>query len=698
MIISTAWIKEYVDLPDLSIEEIALGITLCVCEVEQVLPDPQNSNEALLDIDNKSLTHRPDLWGHYGMAREFAAVFKCLLKPFPCPDLQVPSGTENVPVPTSDPASGPVSVQAAPGSGCRGFEGLCMDDIKVSPSPAWMQQRLAACGLRALNNITDISNYVMLETGIPLHIFDRAKIRSDRIIVKSAPQKCVLTTLDKAQRHIEPGDILIYDHKGPLSVAGVMGGLDSAVTSHTTQIFIEAANWDSVRVRRTSVRLGLRTDASRRYEKSLDSAQLKTAMLRAAALVMQICPDACIQGNLESFYPEQESTPAPITITADHIRATLGRDLDTEEISGILTSLDFKVTQKNSKFSIKVPSFRATKDIGCRADIVEEIGRITGYGNIDPKPPKGPVEPVKLSLLKKLERDIKDFLVLKGEMFEIMTHPLIGEPLLEKAKWPERNQDLILANPISCDHDRVRPSLIPSMLEKVGINAKTRDRFSMMEIGRTYHSGGEDFSREIPKLCVSVYDKNRSLLSTLSGIIEQMAGFTGTSAVLNQPEETPVLQWEGCYSAQVLELGDRNARAGCVFTVHPGMLARFGIKGHVAMADINLSELKALISETRICYRAQPPYPSSDFDCTVLARATTHAADILKPLRPLMTQTREITNLKIVDIFEISTAQKAVTLRITFKGIHHTLTGDWLSSTADKAVNLLKNAGFPLKQ
>ena len=689
MIISTAWIKEYTDLPNLSFQEIALGITLCVCEVEQVLPDPHNPNEALLDIDNKSLTHRPDLWGHYGMAREFSAVFKCPLKPLPFRDLQEYPGTKNAP--------GPVSVRVAQGSGCLGFEGLCMDNIKVGPSPAWMQQRLVACGLRSLNNITDISNYVMLETGMPLHIFDRAKIRGSRITVKPAQKKCALTTLDKTQRHIEPGDTLIYDELGPLSIPGVMGGLDSSVTCGTTQIFIEAANWDSVRVRQTSVRLGLRTDASRRYEKSLDSEQLKTAMFRAAALVMQLCPEARIMGNLESFYPEPQKTPAPITVTANHIREILGRDLDAEEISRILTSLDFGVTENKQGLSVKVPSFRATKDISCRADIVEEIGRITGYGNIAPKPPKGPVEPVRLPPLKKLERSIKDFLVLKGEMFEIMTHPLVGEALLKKAEWPDLNQDLVLANPISCEHDRVRPSLVPSMLEKAGINAKARDRFSMMETGRTYHPG-EDFSMEVPRLCVSVYDRKTTPLGTLSGIIEQMAGFLGTGAALERPKGIPVLQWQGCYSAQVLELGDRNAPAGRVFTVHPSMLARFGIKGHMAMADINLLSLQALLSETRIRYRPQPPYPSSGFDCTVLAGATTCAADILKHLKPLTAQTPEITNLRIVDIFEINAAQKAVTLRITFKGIDRTLTGEWISNTSDKAVGLLEKAGFPLKQ
>ena len=222
MIVSTAWIKEYTDLPNLPPKELAEHITLCVCEVEQVLPDPWEANELLLDIDNKSLTHRPDLWGHYGMAREFAAVFQCPLKPFYSGHLQ------------NQKSFGPVSVRIEPDSCCLGFEGLSMDGIKIRQSPDWMRHRLAACGLRALNNITDISNYVMLETGMPLHIFDRAKIRGGRIIVKPGENSCSLTTLDGTERSLDVEDTLIFDQVGPISIAGVMGGLESAVTSGTT--------------------------------------------------------------------------------------------------------------------------------------------------------------------------------------------------------------------------------------------------------------------------------------------------------------------------------------------------------------------------------------------------------------------------------------------------------------------------------
>ncbi len=689
MIISTAWIKDYVDLPDIPPEVLARHITLAVCEVEQVLPDPWEEHEVLLEIDNKSLTHRPDLWGHYGMAREFATVFQRPLKPFNSRNLRGRVEEKREP--------GPVTVLIEPRSACLGFTGLSMDGIRITQSPDWMRRRLTVCGLRALNNITDISNYVMLETGMPLHIFDRARIRGDKIVVRLAGESCHLTTLDGVERGLASDDTLIYDAQGPISIAGVMGGFGSAVTSGTSRLFIEAANWDSVKIRRTSVRLGLRTEASLRYEKSLDTNQLETAILRAAELVMQLCPKARIRGNLAAIYPEPEKTPAPITITADHIRDTLGRKVEIQEITELLTALGFGVEENNETCLIRVPSFRATKDIQCRADIVEEIGRITGYDNIAPVPPQGPVKPVRRSPLKQLERDLKDFFVLRGGMFEIMTHPLTGEALLEKAVWPDLNPDLVLANPLSCDHDRMRPSLVPSMLEKAAINAKSRSRFRIMEIGRTYHPG-ESFAHETTRVCACVYDKNDSPLLALAGMLEEMLGFVGVDALLERPENEKSFSWPGHYPGQVLEIRGRDSMVGRLFTVHPGILARFGIRGHVAMADMDLAKLLKLASQREITYRTPSIFPSSDFDCTVVTGAKQHVADILLPIHRLKDQTPEVTNLMVVDVFDIDSEQKAVTLRLTLQGVHETMTGERISRITDEAVRLLAEAGFPLRQ
>jgi phenylalanyl-tRNA synthetase beta chain len=247
-----------------------------------------------------------------------------------------------------------------------------------------MQNRLLACGLRPINNIVDISNYVMLELGQPNHIFDRDTIRGGKIIVREMGEDAVFTTLDEVERHIVASDTMVCDAEGPSVIGGIMGGLDSSVKDSTTRVFIEAANWVDARIRHTSTRLGLRTDSSQRYEKSLDSNGLERAVLRILELILESCPDARPVGGIESdgmkYTPELKIDLAP-----SRVNSILGTELSAEEITRCLEALDFEVRPGASgMLSVSVPSFRATKDIEVDADLIEEVGRIHGYDKLRP--------------------------------------------------------------------------------------------------------------------------------------------------------------------------------------------------------------------------------------------------------------------------------------------------------------------------
>ncbi|MDH5581609.1 MAG: phenylalanine--tRNA ligase subunit beta, partial [Bdellovibrionales bacterium] len=293
--------------------------------------------DTVLDIDNKSLTHRPDLWGHYGMAREFSAIYQSPLKrPF---DVEWEKKWES----KFDSSKSPIGVKFDGDSAGIGYYGVTVEGIKVGESPDWMKRRLESVGLRPINSIVDISNYVMLELGHPNHIFDRDKIKGDQILIKRLDSDVTFETLDEEKRELVAGDTVISDNSGVLVLAGIMGGANSGVSNSTKSIFIEVANWKAAEVRKTSSRLGLRTDSSQRFEKTLDSHQMKRTLLRILELVYEYNSDAKIIGRVQYDGEALVDENMVLTINPEKINSVLGIELETKEMIRILSSLDFKV-------------------------------------------------------------------------------------------------------------------------------------------------------------------------------------------------------------------------------------------------------------------------------------------------------------------------------------------------------------------
>ena len=335
----------------------------------------------VFEIDNKSINHRPDLWGHYGFARELAAIYGRDLLP--------------IVVPTELPTAGKkVNVEIDDKEACPRYCGLVIDGVQSGPSPNELRWQLQAVDQRAINLPVDLTNFVMLDLGQPMHAFDARHVEKTSIRVRRAKDGESITTLDGQKRKLDDKDLLICAGDKPEALAGIMGGEGTMVEDGTTSLFLESANFRASTIRRTTMRLGLRTDASTRFEKAQDPANAETAVHYFLALLQSYCPSAQPAGPLVD--PEGFSYEAvPLVLRRDRLALKLGVVLEDQQVVDILTSLSFEVATSDEGFVCKVPSFRATKDIAIEDDLIEEVGRMYRYDNIPEEPLVGTIQPPK---------------------------------------------------------------------------------------------------------------------------------------------------------------------------------------------------------------------------------------------------------------------------------------------------------------
>ncbi|MEH0862632.1 phenylalanine--tRNA ligase subunit beta [Halobacteriovorax sp. DPLXC-1] len=675
-----------------------------IIELDKVFDNPElgknmlelynEKKDVLLDVDNKSLTHRPDLWGHFGIAREFATIFEN--------ELQNPfneSWSKDLKSKFSSDAA-PMKIKVEEGTSCLGYFGLSVDNVKVGESPLWMKKRLQAVGLRPINNIVDISNYVMLELGIPLHIFDREKISGDTVVISSLKDETEFTTLDEEKRKLVAGDTVIGDSDKPLVLAGIMGGLNSGVDENTSKIFIEVANWKAAEVRKTSTRLGLRTDSSSRYEKTLDSLMLERTLLRTLEYILKENPEAKVIGDIQYDGPNlSEIKPVSIESSAAKINKALGKEVSFDEMKRIFTSLDIQIEGSADKFIAHIPSYRATKDIETGSCLVEEIGRVIGFDNIAPTSPKLDISPVKLSPAQKLHRSMKNFMVNHASAFEVMTYPMIGPKLLKKAMYDHKG-GLELINALSKDAALMRESLVPSFLEAAAANAKNSSAFKFFEIGRTYHANDKDFVKEESVYGALYFDKEATPFMDLLNDTTRLLDSVNINHQLN--DRNPKFKsnavdedWNGIHPYEFYNLRIQGKMDGVIFSVHPLVLKQFKIKGNVSIALVNMSAFESRPQKDKVKYQPLAKFPGSTFDCTVEVSEEVAVGDILKSLSKL--KIKELTSTTIADIYKHDN-MKSVTLRSEFLDPNSTLSGEFITEASNKIVETLEKNGFPLKK
>ncbi len=429
----------------------------------------------IIEIDNKSITHRPDCWGHYGIAREVAVMLDLPLKAY---DVEPAAALSN-------PALPAIPIEIDDAGKCPRYTGLMMRGLKSQPAPLWMQVRLAHCGMRPIDLIVDLTNYIMLELGQPMHAFDGAKVANIQVAVAKPGEK--FTTLDGVERVLPPNTLMIQSNRRNVAIAGIMGGAETEVSEATQTVLLESANFDAPTIRRAATAMGHRTEASARFEKSLDPVHTALGIGRFVRLARAELPGLEIASTLSDCYP-QPKAPQPISIDCDFAARFIGKPVSPEEMVRILRRLEFKCDRDGTHLNVTPPSFRATKDISIEADIIEEIARCIGYNNIEADLPRISARHFETSPDLVVEERTLNLLCTGGDFAEVHGYIWYDDDWLRTLAC-EPGECITLKNPAADNCARLRRSLAPGMLAMAERNRHHFDRFQLLEIGSVFTPG-----------------------------------------------------------------------------------------------------------------------------------------------------------------------------------------------------------------
>ncbi|MCL2107474.1 MAG: phenylalanine--tRNA ligase subunit beta, partial [Oscillospiraceae bacterium] len=447
--------------------------------------------DIVFEVDNKSLTNRPDLWGHYGIAREFAVLAGRELKPFAQAGCSKYEALE------------PIEIQIET-EDCLRYSGIKIRHITKTLSPVDMRIRLFYCGMRSINLLADLTNYVMLELSQPMHAFDIRK--ADRIEVRKFDEPFVFSTLDGTERSIDPAAMMICANGRPLAVAGVMGGLDSEIVEDTDGLLLESANFDPVSIRKTSTRLGLRTDASMRYEKTLDPELTIAGIRRFLKLLMDIDPGVEVISSLSDNYARRYPEIA-FSFSKAYVDRCTGIDIPRGTILKTLAGLGFAPRLEEDEFHITVPSWRATKDISIKADMIEEITRVYGYDNFELKSAGVVLAPVRASEQKSCGNAVKDILVRRCHLHEVHSY-LWHDAEKCKKLGLAIEENVKIVNSVDSVNSTLRGSMIPTLLCALYDNQGFGASYGLFEIGSVAEGLTADgLCNERRKLGIALYSR-----------------------------------------------------------------------------------------------------------------------------------------------------------------------------------------------
>ena len=630
-------------------------------ECEQLPPPDQ-----IIEIDNKSITHRPDLWGHHGMAREVAAITGKTLHDPVNPGL--------LPGPGS-----PVKVEIEDLHLCPRYSALVFENVNVGPSPLWLQHRLTAVGLNPINNIVDLTNYIMAELAQPMHAFDRAKLTGETIYARPARAGETIVALNDESYTLAPSNVVIADAAGSIAIAGVIGGKDSAISDSTTTIVLESANFNAASVRKTSAALKLRTDASMRFEKAQDPHNTTRALARALELLPILSPGIRLVGGLADCTAEL-TTPAPISLNLDWLARKLGRVLEGVEVRRILESLGFGVTGSET-LTVDIPSWRATKDISMPEDLVEEVGRMIGYDSIEPKPPLVPCAPSYDPPQREFLRSVRRLLAANGYT-EVSNYSFISEESARRFGLAIEDHVRVL-NPIAAGQELMRTSLLPGIHSNIVENAKHFDQFRLFEIGLEIHKAGAGKPFETPHLMAAFYSKDSTGLLELKRVAESLASGLETRPAEPRPWEHP---------ARCAGLWSNGRVIGRLSELHPSLVD----SGRACILDLNLELLRELKPE-RAAYKPVRRFPTSAFDLSVIVPDRELAGTIKAKIGEIARDAEAIDYVREFQGAPLPEGKKSVTFRITVGAPDRTLSSPEITGLYDAVVAGLTNLGYEFR-
>jgi len=630
------------------------------------------SPDSIIEIDNKSITHRPDLWGHHGMAREVAAILG-----LPLTD---PARLELLP---TGPAA--VKIQIENFDLCPRYSALVFEGVKVGPSPLWLQYRLTAIGLNPINNIVDMTNFVMAELAQPMHAFDADLLKGDTIFIRPAKPGEAFRALNDESYTLDAANLVIADAAGAIALGGVIGGADSAIGEKTTRVVLESANFQASSIRKTSAAIRLRTDASMRFEKAQDPHNTVRGLARAIELLREICPAARLVGGVAD-QKREFAVPPPIELPLAWLERKLGRAIAPAEVRRILESLAFGVAEPApGVFSVIVPSWRATKDISIKDDLVEEVGRMVGYDSITPQAPLLPVKVPPGNPTRRFHHEVRDIFVDNG-FTEVYNYSFLSEEAV-RAFGFDPGEHVRVANPIASDQALMRRSLLPGLWANVAENAKHREEFRIFEIGLEIWPGQPgNLPHEIPHLVAAIYTRDgdgAAGLFEVKRVAECLLPGVEAVPTGGQPYEHP---------ARVANLLWKRAPVGRLFELHPKLLKA----GRAAVLDINLHAIEVT---REIKYTPIRRFPSSAFDLSVITAARETAGNLEKRITgfagPLLDSVEYVRQYAGPPL---AADQKSVSFRVTVGSPERTLSSDEIAAIRAGIIARMRELGYDFRE
>jgi phenylalanyl-tRNA synthetase beta chain len=653
-------------LPGLEIEPDALArhITLKTAECEGV---EKLGADHIIEIDNKSITHRPDLWGHHGMAREIAAITGNKLAD--------PVKTQSF---TGEPG---IAIDVEEYALCPRYSALVFENVSVRPSPVWLHQRLESVGLNTINNIVDITNFVMAEVAQPMHAFDAAKLHGATIFVRRARAPEQIAALNDLSYSLESSHLVIADASGAIAIAGLIGGAESAISESTTRIVLESANFNASSVRKTSSQLKLRTDASIRFEKAQDPVNTIRGLERAAELLEQVSPGVKLIGGLADAY-RPLPMPPPIVLPLDWLDRKLGRRIPETEVRSILESLEFKVEEIDSRILLVfVPSWRATKDISIKDDLVEEIGRMVGYDSIVPVAPLTPARVPHANHERAFQHHVREAAAAQG-FTEVKNYSFVSEEMASSFSL-DPAEHVQVANPIASDQNLLRRSLLPGIWKNIADNARHFDSFRLFEVGKAI-----DRESEAPHFAAAIYAKYDGAKDGGAGLLEMkrlaeclLPGVRVRPSTEPKPYEHPRRGADVIHGEVTL---------GRLFEFHPRLVEG----GRAAVVDLDLVLLQKL-QPRQPRYQPLRKFPASAFDLSVIAPADALIGDVEDALAGHAGP--DLLSISFLRDFTLPDGKRSLSYRLTVGAADRTLTSEEVNAIRTNTIEGMRRSGYELR-
>ena len=642
-------------------------------------------------VDFEITPNRPDCLAMVGMAREASATFK---KPFTYPDTDIKD--ENGKGETKDY----VSVDIKNPESCKRYVARIVTDVKVEQSPWWLQKRLMYAGMRPINNIVDITNFVMLEYGQPIHAFDINQVKGGRIIVENAAEGEKFVTLDNNERTLTKDMLLIKDEERGIAIAGVMGGLNSEIEEDTTTIIVESANFSGDSVRATSKKLGLRTEASSRFEKGIDPNLCEAAADRVCRLIELIGAGKVCRGSVDN-YPNPE-TAKTIDIRVDRINHVLGIDITREDMVSMLESLEIRVEGSGNVMTVTPPTVR--QDLLEEEDYIEEVARLYGYDKLPVTLPKGNCE-AGISDERALRDLTRNSLCGMG-LNEIQTYSFVSPKGVDNVRIDEDSWErafVKLINPLGEENSVMRTILTPNMMEVLARNySRNIDKVKAFEIGNTFMANmlnEEELPDEQYSLCIGMYGKNEDFFS-LKGIVEELLKVLGIKGAVFEAESEYGVYHPGRCARIAVPSGRQGAEdadilydeLGIMGEIHPDVAENYGMDGVRIYCCELMFDAIMRHADTEIVYTPLPKYPSTSRDIALLVDEDMAVGKIEEVIRKHGKKILE--NVKLFDVYrgkQVEEGKKSVAFTLTYRDKDKTLTDDEVAAVHNDVLNALKD-------